>query len=325
MGQGHLQCYEASPNAEAVAVCDIDRARLDKVLQTRPNVKGFTDYKEMLAMKDLQAVSVALPNFLHAPVTIAALKAGKHVMCEKPMAMNTAEAQEMKATADKLGLTLMMHFNMRFMTTAATLKPVIEGGALGEIYHVTTTYLRRDGYPGAGGWFGQKAKSGGGPLIDLGVHRIDLALHLIGYPKPVAALGNVYYLLAREKLKGVAFDCEDFSTGMIRFDNGCTMYAAASWDGYPMPGRALTMGIYGTKGYVFETGSELALCTKQNGVPVTMTLEVQQPKETAQHHFVTCLQEGRKPGPAAEHGVIVMKILDAIYESARTGREVAIK
>jgi len=325
MGQGHLKHYEGNANAEVVALCDIDRERLDQVLEDRTAVKGFTDYKEMLNLKDLQAVSVALPNFLHAPVTMDALQAGKHVMCEKPMAMNAAEAEEMKAAAEKAGKLLMMHFNMRYMSTAATLKPIIEAGTLGDIYHVTTTYLRRDGYPRPGGWFGQKDKSGGGPLIDLGVHRIDLALWLIGYPKPVAVLGNVYDMLAREKLAHLDFDCEDFSTAMIRFENGCTMYVAASWDGYPEPGRAVTMGIYGTGAYAFEGAGELTLCKKESGVPAAATLEVQQPKETAQDHFVECILEGKQPLPSAEHGVIVMKILDAIYESARTGREVAIQ
>ena len=325
MGQAHLKCYEACPNAAVVALCDIDEALLSKVLGERPDVKGFTDYGEMLAMDGLQAVSVALPNFLHCPVTLAALEAGKHVLCEKPMAMNAAEAEQMKRTAERLGKVLMMHFNMRYMTTAATLKPVLEAGALGQIYHVTTTYLRRDGYPRPGGWFGQKDKSGGGPLIDLGVHRIDLALWLIGYPKPVAAFGNVYDLLAREKLKGIEFDCEDFSTAMIRFENGCTMYVAASWDGYPLAGHGLTMGIYGTGGYVFETSGEITLCKKEHGVPTACALEQQQPRETAQQHFVDCILEGRQPDPCAEHGVIVMKILDAIYGSARTGREARIE
>ncbi len=324
MGQYHLQSYEKCPQAEVLAVCDIDEALMQGVLRGRPAVRGFTSYKDMLALQELQAVSVALPNYLHAPITIEALEAGRHVLCEKPMAMNAAEAQHMKATADRLGKLLMMHFNMRYMTTAATLKPIMEAGALGEIYHVTTTYTRRDGYPRPGSWFGQKAKSGGGPLIDLGVHRIDLALWLIGYPRPVAAFGSVYDLLARRKLRGVEFDCEDFSAAMIRFENGCTLYSAASWDGHELGGGGLTMSIRGTEGAIYEQGGQLTLCRTEHGVPVMAVLEPQQPKESPQQHFVDCILHGRQPGPSAEHGVIVMKILDAIYESARTGREVRI-
>ena len=324
MGQVHLECYEACPNARVVALCDIDEARLSEDLSERPGVRGFTDYSEMLQMEELQAVSVALPNFLHAPVTLEALNAGKHVLCEKPMAMNAAEAQQMKQTAEKLGKVLMMHFNMRYMATAATLKPLIDAGVLGEVYHVTTTYTRRDGYPRQSGWFGLKSKSGGGPLIDLGVHRIDLALWLIGYPKPATVFGSVYDLLAREKHKGGDFDCEDFSAAMIRFENGCTMYVVASWDGHQKDPGELTMSIRGTKGAVFESANQLTLCRNEHGVPTTSALEQQETKESAQQHFVDCILEGRQPGPSAEHGVVVMRILDAIYESARTGREVRI-
>jgi predicted dehydrogenase len=325
MGSAHLKCYEACPQAKVVALCDVDEAKLNSILKDRPGVEGFTDYRKMLKMKELHAVSVALPNYLHAPVTIAALQAGKHVLCEKPMAMNAREAQQMKRAAERAHRILMMHFNMRFFAPAATLKPIIEAGTLGDIYHVTTTYLRRDGYPKPGGWFGQKDKSGGGPLIDLGVHRIDFAMWLIGYPRPVAALGAVYNMMAREKLKGLDFDCEDFSAAMIRFANGCTMYVAASWDGYPQPGRGLTMEIFGTKGAIYEKANELVLCKKENGIPVACTLEQRQPKETAQQHFVDCIIRRKKPGPSADNGVTVMKILDAIYESARTGTEVLIR
>ena len=324
-GHAHLHCYEACENAEVVAVCDIDEAKLSEAVKERPAVKGFADYREMLQMEGLQAVSVALPNYLHAPVALAALNAGKHVLCEKPMAMNAAEAEEMKQAAEKLGKVLMVHFNMRFMSTAATLKPLIDAGELGDVYHITTTYTRRDGYPKPGSWFGQKDRSGGGPLVDLGVHRIDLALWLIGYPKPVAAFGNVYDLLAREKQKEQKFDCEDFSAAMIRLENGCTMYVAASWDGHQKDPAELTMSIRGTKGAVFESEGQVALCRTERGVPTVSVLEKREPNESAQQHFVNCILEGRQPDPCAEHGVITMKILDAIYESARRGGAVKIE
>jgi predicted dehydrogenase len=324
MGQAHLQCYEQCEQAEVVAVCDVDPQRLDQVLKTRPHVKGYADYRKMLKMKDLQAVSVALPNYLHCPVTLQALDAGLHVLCEKPMAMNAAEARRMKERAEKAGRTLMMHFNVRFMHASATLKPIMDAGLVGRVYHVTTTYLRRDGYPRPGGWFGQKAKSGGGPMIDLGVHRIDFALYLIGYPRPVSVLANCYDLLARQKLAGLDFDCEDFSAAMVRFEDGATMYVAASWDGFEPHGGGLTMSIRGDKGALFESGGEWTLCRKENGVNTLAQLEQVQPTETAQAHFVRSIQAGTPPHPSAEHGVICMQILDAIYESARTGRPVEI-
>jgi len=334
MGAGHLKSFEAAEQAEVVAICDLDEARLNKQAAGRPHVKTFTDYKEMLAMEGLQAVSIALPNYLHAPVTIDALRAGKHVLCEKPMAMNAQQAQEMKAVAEQEGRILMMHFNMRYSPLARSLKRLADSGAIGDVYHVATTYTRRDGYPGLGrgltghgAWFTQKDKSGGGPLIDLGVHRIDFALWLIGYPRPVAASGQTYDWMARRKFRApeVKFDCEDFSTGMIRFENGCTMYAVASWDGYQKSGGELTMKIYGTEGAIFQEGSEAWLCRVENGVPTTSAIEPMDSKATCESDFVDSIAEGKEPPATAGHGVIVSKILDALYESSETAKEVRIE
>jgi len=333
IGAHHLKCYEAVEQAEVVALCDVDEAKLKKFASERPRVKTFTDYREMLAMEELQGVSIALPNFLHAPVTIDALRAGKHVLGEKPMAMNTQEALQMKAVAEQEGRIFMMHFNMRFSPVGQTLKPLLDSGMLGDVYHVVTTYTRRNGYPGfgrglqgLGSWFVQKEKSGGGPLIDLGVHRIDLALWLIGYPRPVAAFGQAYDWMARRKFQGreVNFDCEDFATGMIRFENGCTMYVAASWDGHQRTGGELLLKIYGTDGAIFQDDSGLTLCRVENGVPTTSAIEQLNTSETAQKHFVECIAEGKEPAATAQHGVTVMKILDALYESSETGKEVRI-
>ncbi|MBS3763198.1 MAG: Gfo/Idh/MocA family oxidoreductase [Planctomycetes bacterium] len=324
MGQAHLRGYENAPNAKTVAVCDIDENRLEEVVGNCDEIQKFTDTTEMLNLPELDAVSIALPNYLHAPITIEALKAGKHVLCEKPMAMNSAEAMEMKETAEEAGLKLMLHFNMRFMNTAATLKPLLSSGSLGTIYHATTTYTRQNGYPKPGGWFGQKDKSGGGPMIDLGVHRLDLALWLMDYPRPVSVLGGVYDHLAQRKLADADFDCEDFSTGMIRFENGATLYLTASWDGYQPESTEITMALYGTEGSAFERSGTLTYCHEKDGEAISQGLEQRDPDESPQEHFVRSILEDIPPGPCAEHGVIVMKILDAIYESARTGHEVSI-
>ncbi|MFW6457453.1 MAG: Gfo/Idh/MocA family protein [Planctomycetota bacterium] len=325
MGEAHLKGYEACSDASVVGVCDIDEGRLDEILEGRDGIAGYEDYTDLLDRDDLDAVSIALPNYLHAPVTREALESGKHVLCEKPMAMNADEAQEMKRTADDAGLALMLHFNMRFMTTAATVRPLIESGQLGHIYHATTTYTRQDGYPNPGTWFGIREKSGGGPMIDLGVHRLDLTLWLMGYPKPTSVLGNTYDLLAREQLEDVDFDCEDFSAAMIRFDNGSTLYVTASWDAHQREQTEQTMQLYGTRGSVFEEGGDVTYCTTEDGDPTNKNLEQLEADESPQAHFVRSIMNGEKPGPSADHGVIVMQILDAIYESARTGQPVEIQ
>ncbi len=325
-GARHLRHYEASDRARVVGLCDVDEARLQEFAADRPGVETFTDCSEMLNSDDIQAVTVAVPNHLHAPMTIEALRAGKHVLCEKPMATTTDEAREMKSVAEAEGRILMMHYNVRFMPLGYTLKRVFDSGSVGDVYHVAVNYTRRNSYPGAGGWFGQKDKSGGGPLIDLGVHVIDLSLWLMGHPRPVAAFGQTSDRMAKRRFQGtdVEFDCEDFAAGMIRLENDCTLYLAASWDGHQESERRNTMKFYGTRGSVSQDGSQFTLCREENGVPTVSALEQIESPQTCQDHFAECIAEGRQPTSTAEHGIIVMQILDALYESARTGHEVLI-
>ncbi len=323
-GMQHVQNFNASPDANTIAVCDSNAEKLKQVSSEYPDALACTDYKEMLGMADLDAVAVALPNHLHAPVTIDFLRAGKHVLCEKPMAMNAVEAESMKTEAEKNGLTLMLHFNMRFMSIGATLKPLVDRGRFGNIYHVNTTYTRRNGYPHPGSWFGKKEESGGGPLIDLGVHRLDLGLWLMGYPRPVSVSGANYACLAEKKLAGVDFDCEDFSAAFIRFENGASLYLASSWDAHQETAAEVTMKMYGTDAAAFEHNMNLTVCSSIGGEeePDIEHLTPKESEETPQQHFINSIHNRTTPGPSAEHGVIIMRIIDAIYESARTGREV---
>jgi len=168
----HLNAYHKNPHVELYALCDID----PKILADRAEKFGvtrtYTNCEEMLKLEELDAVSVCTWNAAHSECAIAALNAGKHVLCEKPMAMNGEQARRMKEAADKNGKLLMIGFVRRFGNDAAILNDMIRNDEFGEIYYAKATYLRRNGNPG--GWFGDKARSGGGPLIDLGVHIIDL-------------------------------------------------------------------------------------------------------------------------------------------------------
>ena len=179
----HLDAYKENPNVEIYALCDINKERVEKraAEYNVPLERTFTDKDEMFkALPEIDAVSVCTWNSAHAECSIAALNAGKHVLCEKPMAMNEEEAKEMKAAADKAGKLLMIGFVRRHGNDCALLKDYIDKGYLGEIYYAKAQYLRRNGNPG--GWFGDKSRSGGGPLIDLGVHVIDLVRYLMGNP-----------------------------------------------------------------------------------------------------------------------------------------------
>ena len=191
ISRNHIDGYLSHPNVELYALCDINEETLKKKGEKYGITRLYTSEEEMLAQcPEIDAVSVCTWNNGHAPATIMALNAGKHVLCEKPMALNAKEAQEMINAAKKNGKKLMVGFVRRFGNDAAITRDFIDAGDLGELYYAKATYLRRNGCPG--GWFSDKARSGGGPLIDLGVHVIDLVRYLMNGPKPVSAYGATF-------------------------------------------------------------------------------------------------------------------------------------
>jgi len=333
MGRGHIREYMQCPEANLIALCDQDAARLKTVATEFGIATTYTDYHQMLADPKLDAVSIALPNFLHAPVTIDALQAGKHVLCEKPLALNAHEAQDMVSAARSRGLTLMVNFNFRFGEPAWILHNAIEAGDLGDIYFARTGWHRNRGIPGLGGWFTTKKLSGGGGLIDLGVHRIDLALWYMGYPTPVSVSGSTYGILGKQlaERQGKSFDVDDLAAGFIRFTNGATLIVEASWAGNSEKREEMFTQLYGTRGggvlrnvgegYDFES----RLFVEHGGV-LTEAIPKSRPLglETVRAHFVHSVLAGREPICPGEHGLTLMRILDALYQSAETGREVRL-
>ena len=231
IGRHHIAGYQAHPEAEVVGIADLDEARLQEIGDQYGVANRYATLADMLAAQALDVVSVATPNKFHMPLTVEALEAGCHVLCEKPMALSAAEARQMLAAAERAGRRLMINFSYRFNEQSQALKERVDAGELGEIYFGRTMWHRRRGMPRFGGWFGQKAMSGGGPLIDLGVHRLDLALWLMGYPKPVWVMGGAYNPIASAlaQAQGVEYDVEDLAVAMIRFENGAMLAVEASW------------------------------------------------------------------------------------------------
>ena len=334
MGRHHVKEFQKHAGCEVVAVMDVDAARLDSRADEL-GVKGrYTDMDAMLKKEQLDIVCIATPNVFHKPLTIKALEAGCHVLCEKPMAMNAAEAREMLAAAERSGRRLMINFSFRFSAAAWPLKQEVESGLLGDIYFARTQWLRRRGLPGFGGWFGQKALAGGGPLIDLGVHRLDLALWLMGYPQPVWVMGATYNhigkRLADEQQK--AFDVEDLAAAFVRFDNGATLELTASWASNINERELIETRLLGTKaglvqrnmneGYDFE--SEIYL--ERNGVQYNMHPHGKMPAGpgSAMAHFADSIINDVPHIATGEEGLIVMELLDAIYASAASGEPVKI-
>jgi predicted dehydrogenase len=339
MGRHHLRSYHEHARSRASAVCDTDEGRLREFAAqyALPPERCFSDYRKLLAARDtlgLDAVSVALPNVLHAPVSIAALKAGLHVLCEKPMAMNAREARAMLAAAEKAGRKLMINLSYRFTPHSQALKRVVDSGALGDVYYGRTVWHRRRGLPKFGGWFGQKKLSGGGPIIDLGVHRLDLAMWLMGNPRPATVSASTYNVigkrLAKEQKK--TFDVEDLGCALIRFDNGATLILEASWAGHSEKREDMVTQLWGTRGGLVQRnvgeGYELEARLFTEHGDTLWNSQLQQtalPCPTPYQEFVDAVLDDRDPLATARHGLDVQLILDAIYRSAATGREVRIK
>ncbi len=333
IGRGHIRGYQGHRAAEVAALADTDEARLAEVGEEAGVAARYADAVEMLKKEDLDVVSVATPNRFHAPLAIAALRAGAHVLCEKPMAMNAREAARMNAVAREAKRRIMINFSYRFSAPSQALRRVVDKGVLGEVYFGRTIWHRRRGMPRFGGWFGQKALSGGGPLIDLGVHRLDLALWLMGYPEPEWVLGNTYdriaSRLAREQHK--AFDVEDLASAMIRFRGGASLVVEASWAANIAEPELMETRLLGTKGGLHQFNLEgtykfgARYYTERRGVLADH--DVVPPKRLipdACWHFIDCIVKDKPHLATGEEGATVMKLLDAIYLSAARGRPVRV-
>jgi predicted dehydrogenase len=335
----HIESYLSNSKVELYAFCDINEERL-KLMSEKYNIKHtFTDMHEMLRLEEIDAVSVCTWNSAHAACTIAALNAGKHVLCEKPMSVSEEDAKAMKEAADQNGKLLMIGFVRRYGNDCNIVKEFIQSDYFGEIYYAKATYLRRKGNPG--GWFGDKSRSGGGPLIDLGVHVIDLVRFLLGNPKPISVYGATFRKLAdRKNIKGkqsytssstsdnIICDVEDLATAMIRFDNGAVLSIEASFS-LNIKKDEGKIELFGTKGGA-KLDPELELYSEINDYLADTTLDAETSLSfdglfaNEINHFVSCITEGVPCLSPAQDGIEIMAILDAIYKSAETGHEVIL-
>ena len=339
MGWAHLDGYSKHPDCTVSAICDVSKERLDRVGDhfKIPASRRYASVEALLAAaKDLKlhAASVVLPNAYHEPVTIQVLRAGLHVLCEKPMAMNAAQARRMIATARKARRTLGINLSFRFVPQSRALKDIVDSGRLGGVYYAHTRWFRQRGLPGLGGWFTTKKLSGGGPVIDLGVHRMDLAMWLMGSPQPVAVSAATYDRLgtriARQEKK--TFDVEDIGAALVRFEGGATLTLEASWAGFPAKGEDMVTEIFGSRGGIVQRNLgesydfEARVYSEEGGSLVeTLVKRRLAPAPSPYAEFVDALREGRPPLATAEDGLRVQQVLDAIYKSAALGKEVRIQ
>lgn len=346
IGKWHLEGYDTEPRARVLAISGLeDRC---KELANEHNVPDvYTDYREMLARPDIQAVSIAVPNFLHVPIGLDAIAAGKHVLIEKPLARTTDEGEKLVRAAEDAGLVLGIVFNRRSRADMQVLKRAIDHGELGEIYHARAYWNRRAGIPGLGSWFTSKEGAGGGPLIDLGVHVLDMALWLMDEPTVLRASAATYAKLgpqgignwSGERFSVTAekrYEVEDFATAFLRTDRGSTLYLEASWAEFSSRTDEFGVALLGSKGgaelYVkdYATVGTLKLFTYQDGVQMDTMPHLPLKVPSAGHGeiingFLDSIIDGVPMLPDGRKGLERTALIDAIYASAADGREVEVQ
>ena len=328
----HIPALAKQPDVKILAVCDVNEAAAKEVAKEFNIPHVFTDYGELLKIGEIEAIHVCTPNKMHMPPTVDALNAGKHVIVEKPLARNAIEGGQMVEAARKNGRKLMVAQNLRFTHENAYLKRVVDAGELGEVYFARVWALRRRGVP-SWGVFIDKEAQGGGPLIDIGVHALDLAMHLMGHPKPTAASGMAYTKIGNTPGHVGAwgawdyknYTVEDYAAGFIRFENGVSMILESSFCAN-FGNEGMNVVLLGTKGGL-ET-SPLKVYGESNGA-LTETVPSLIPSSGSSYEgevraFYDAIQNDTPPPVTGEQALNVMKILDAIYRSSDEGKEVPI-
>ncbi|MFH1741171.1 MAG: Gfo/Idh/MocA family oxidoreductase [bacterium] len=325
---------EEEGRVQLVGVCDINKERLQKVAEKYETKKNYASAARMLSNGEYDIIDICTPNRWHAPYTIMALETGAHVLVEKPMAMNAEESRQMIQASKKAKRTLMVAQHMRFESQHERLKEVIQRGELGEVYFADATILRRRGIPGWG-QFHIKKESLGGPLIDLGVHIIDMAVWLMGNPKPIAASGKVYRMFGDRKdlcnadwghgYPPKEYDVEDFAAAFIRFKNNITLSVKVSWAAN-IAEEVEGLSILGDKGGA--STNPLKIYGYRNDALTTLNfdwLPEQEGHRMEIRHFTECLEKKHPVRVQPDESLQIQKILDAIYESSKRNREVVIR
>jgi predicted dehydrogenase len=343
IGAIHLAAYVQIPEVEIVALAGLDDDRVRRIAAEYHVPRTYREYQELLAAPDIDAVSICIPNILHTPVSVAALRAGKHVLVEKPLARTAAEGRDILAAAQEHDRTLMVSFDKRFRGDVQWIKHYIEAGAVGHIYYAKAHWMRRAGIPRLGSWFVSKEQAGGGPLIDLGVHVLDIAMYLMGEPAPLAVSASTYAEFGPRGLKNWAgreqfsderltYEVEDLATAFIRLDGGATLLLEASWATHSSAGDDFGVTLYGSEGGVelmvrnYTYDDTVRTFTDIGGMPTDLAPKI---AKSGGHlevikRFVAAILHGGPATPTAEEGLRRAELLEACYRSAAQGREVLV-
>jgi predicted dehydrogenase len=326
------------PKAELVGVADASKERARLLQKEFAIPRLYTRVDDLLLDPDVDAVSIALPTCLHAATAIMALEAGKHVMLDKPFAMNREEAKAVIDAARKSKRVFTVGMNQRFARDSQVIRTLVERGDLGEVYHAKAYWNRRSGAPRFGTWFCEKKKSGGGSLLDIGVHMLDLCLALVGNFKPLSVSGSVYTRFGNRGLgEGgwgksdvgrKVFDVDDLAAAFIKLKGGVSVVLETSWARHQAEHSRNNVELFGTDAGASVYPARLYRFGRKKG-----EYDVVEPQGVQIRHrdcdrmvnWIGAILGHEELECTPEQSLAVQKIIDAIYESATTGREVKIR
>lgn len=342
VGAGAIVQGDGCPNinrhadAKVVAAWDPHAGRLGEICEKFDIPHKAESAEALFARDDVDAIYIATPNKFHAPLAIQAAKAGKHVLLEKPFAMNLAEAKQVVAAAKQAGVKFMVGMNQRFTKTSQQLRSLVEQGVLGEVYHAKSFWFRRTGIPRLQTWFGHKQLSGGGGLLDIGVHLLDLALYLTDNFEPIGAYGKVHTKFGNRGIgeggwglsdrdPSLTFDVDDLATATIQMKNGMSVSLEISWAIHQESANQMDVQLFGTEAGAVAYSNKLF----RYADPKVGEYEVIQKPAGGKvryehcdrfHNFINGVLGREELCVKPEQSLAVQSILDAIYESARTGQ-----
>ncbi len=346
-GQQHMAAYDGAPDVDLVALAGMEADQLESLgdLYGVAGQHRYADWRAMVEQAGLDVVSIATPTTLHSPMSVAALEAGLHVLSEKPIAENADTARLMVDAAERADRVLDVSFNHRRRGEVEVLKNIIDAGVLGRIYYAKAGWLRREGIPGLGSWFTRRASAGGGPLMDIGVHMLDMALHLLGEPAVRAVTAATYAefgprgrgssmatTMRKTGVQDGAFDVEDLSTAFLRLDGGGTLLLESSWAQW-IPKDQCYVTVYGSDGGAsIEWGAPedpdrtLHIWTEKDGMPATLHPAI---PPDGQHRacvldFLAKVVSGDYASHRGKEALARAAVVDACYASAEAGQEVRL-
>ncbi len=331
----HMPSLKKLPCVEMVAFCDVieERAIKAKIDYGTPDAKVYTDYKQLLEDKSIDVVHVCTPNRSHSFITVDALEAGKHVMCEKPMAINSAEAQKMLNAAKRTGKKLTIGYQSRLRGDSQYLKKESEKGIFGDIYYAKATAIRRRGVP-TRGVFLNEYEQGGGPLIDIGTHALDLTLWIMNNYKPKYCVGTTYHKLNKQTNQGNSrgnwdpekFTVEDSAFGFVVMENGATIYLESSWALNTLEAREAVTSFCGTLAGADMLDGVRINCIKNNSqytlkptIYPAIATSYDNPADLEAAQWIDAIINDHDPCVLPEQAYVVTQILEGIYESAKSG------